>query len=147
VDSSWRSPFIQSLAEEVAAFISAAPKPPKPLCKSSFAVLRKKEYERNEDVLINKILDCDGDENEPKLQMVPCPAHMAGFFFEGYDAADFWYGTVEAQALFYGQGFPWDDDCLEDQVMALGVLDELPKEVRICHHSLPQCRPTNLVGH
>lgn len=41
VDPNWRSPFVGSSVEEVTAFIRAAPKPPKPLCKRFFAVLKR----------------------------------------------------------------------------------------------------------
>jgi hypothetical protein len=45
IDSNLRSPFVGSSVEAAAAFIRAAPRPPKALSKSFFAVLRKEQYE------------------------------------------------------------------------------------------------------
>ena len=127
VDSSWRSPFIGSSLQHIAAFILAAPKPPKPLCRQFFAVLEKKRYEQDKKLLIYKILETPTNENT--LQSVPCPVHLAGHFFISFYRSD-WKYAVRDQAFYYGDGRLWDnyDPC--DQVMALFVLDEMPKHVR-----------------
>jgi hypothetical protein len=86
VDGGWRSPFVGSSVETVAAFIRAAPKPPKPLCKTFFAVLRKEQFEQSKQLTVYKILDVEGaTEDEIKLQSVPCPAHLVGYFFTSFD--------------------------------------------------------------
>lgn len=124
----WRSPFIAASVTGVAAFIQAAHKPPKPLCKKFFAVLQKDRYERDKHLLIYKILDVtDCEDNEIRLQSVPCPAHLAGFFFQSYDRYR-WDSAVEEQALYYGEGARWDDDSPGSQVMALVVLDDVSTE-------------------
>jgi hypothetical protein len=142
VDSNWRSPFVGSSVEEVAAFIKVAPKPPKPLCKRFFAVLRKEQFEQNKQLLIYKILDTEeGSGGEIKLQSVPCPAHLAGFFYTSRDRYPMsWDKAVERQELFWGVGPHWEDDCGESiDLFALILLDDFPIEVRIhhlpCHRS------------
>lgn len=86
VQDDWFSPFIESSVEDVATSIQSTPKPPKPLSKRFFAVLRKELYEQNKQVLIYHIAEkmrenADGSE----LQSVPCPVHLAGVFFYGFD--------------------------------------------------------------
>jgi hypothetical protein len=115
--------------QEVAAFIGAAPKPPKPLCKRFFAVLQKEQYENSKQVLIYKILDDSGDGGiERSLQTVPCPATLAGFFFFRFDRY-YWDRAVEEQALWFNEGAYWSDDDGDNQVYALVVLDHFPTEV------------------
>jgi len=148
VEETWRSPFIGSSAQEVAAFIASAPKPPKPLCKRFFAVLQKELYERNKQLLIYKILDVPVDgRGELTLQAVPCPVHLAGFFFRAYDRYD-WDQAVEEQALYFNEGAYWDDDDASTQVMALIVLDEFPTKVRSLYDRFHFAfRLTTMVGH
>jgi hypothetical protein len=129
VNSDWRSPFVGSSLQEIVAFIKAVPKPSKPLCKRFFAVLQKEQYEQNKQLSIYKILDGSEDESERKLQVVPCPAHYAGLFFVSYDRY-YWDEAVEAKALYFNEGFPWDEDDGGNQVMALIALDEIPTDVR-----------------
>jgi hypothetical protein len=130
VDASWRSPFIGASVQEITAFIEATPKPPKPLCQRFFAVLQKEQYERSKQVLIYKIPDdCEDTSLGRSLQAVPCPVHLAGFFFVAFDRSD-WDTAVEQQALYYGDGADWEDDDPYTQVMALFVLDDFPTEVR-----------------
>lgn len=115
------------------AFIEAAPKPSKPLCKRFFAVLDKKRYEQDQRLLIYKTPEGpSSSEGESRLQCVPCPAHYAGLFFASYDRSD-WHTAVDDQALYYGEGAAWEDDDPYTQVMALFVLDDLPTEV--CYSS------------
>jgi hypothetical protein len=84
IDSDWRSPFVGSSVEEVAAFIRAAPKPP--MCRRFFAVLRNEQFEQSKQLLIYKILDVEGgNDDEIKLQSVPCPAYLVGYFFTSFD--------------------------------------------------------------
>ena len=126
----WRSPFIGSSPEDVAAFIEAAPKPPKPLCKRFFAVLRKELYEQDKRLLIYKIPEDSSDsEGESTLQSVPCPVHLAGLFFISFYRSD-WKYAFRDQAFYYGEGASWSDYGPCDQVMALIVLDDMPKDVR-----------------
>jgi hypothetical protein len=130
VDSDWRSPFIGSSVEEVAGFIQAVPKPPKPLCKRFFAVLQKHRYEDKKQVLIYTIpADAAGSQSGGKLESVPCPAHLVSLFFVSY-MRDHWYRAVRDQAVYYREGASWSEDSPETQVMALVVLDDLPTEVR-----------------
>jgi hypothetical protein len=130
VKETWRSPFIGSSIQEVAAFVEAAPKPPKPLCKRFFAVLQKEQYEQHKTLLIYKILDAPVDDSgERMLQKVPCPVHLAGFFFRSYDRY-YWDQAVEEQALYFNEGAYWSDDDSFNQLMALIVLDDIPVEVR-----------------
>lgn len=128
LNENWRSPFIGSSVESVAAFIQAAGKPPKPLCKQFFAVLQNEQFERDKQLLIYKIIDdTDGADSEIKLQSVPCPVHLASYFFLSYDRCH-WDRAVKDQALYYGEGARWDDDSPGSQVMALIVLDEVQYE-------------------
>ena len=62
VDENWRSPFISSSIQEIAAFIKAAPKPSKPLCKRFFAILQRERYEKDKQLLIYRISDGDSGE-------------------------------------------------------------------------------------
>lgn len=115
--------------EEVASFIQAAAKPPKPLCKRFFAVLQKENYEHRKQLMIYKIIDgADDGSSQHSLQTVPCPVNLAGFFFAAYDRY-YWDRAVHDQALYFGEGFYWNDDNGDNQVMALIVLDEFPTEV------------------
>lgn len=126
----WRSPFIGASIQEIAAFIEAAPKPPKPLCKRLFAVLREEQYEEHKQLLIYKILDVPANgSGERTLQTVPCPVHLAGFFFRAYDR-HYWDQAVEEQALYFNEGAYWSDDDGDNQVSALIVLDHFPTEVK-----------------
>lgn len=127
VDSAWRSPFIGSSLQQIAAFILAAPKPPKPLCRQFFAVLEKKRYEQDKKVLIYKILETPAVEST--LQSVPCPVHLAGHFFISF-LRDHWKYAVRDQAFYYDDGARWGNYSPCDQVMALFVLDEIPTSVR-----------------
>ena len=125
----WRSPFIGSSIQEVAAFIEAAPKPSKPLCKRFFAVLRKEQYEEDKQLLIYKICDDQVEgSGERTLQSVPCPIHLTGFFFRSFDRY-YWDQAVKDQALYFNEGAYWSDDDDFTQLMALIVLDDLPVEV------------------
>lgn len=145
VDKDWRSPFIGSSVEEVAAFIQAAPKPPKPLYKQFFAVLQKEMYEQSKQVLIYRASRKESDNTiESNLESVPCPVHLVGVFFNLYDQYH-WNRAVTEQALFYGEGASWDDDDTRTQLMALVVLDDIPPAVCIMpfSQSLYWCTPAN----
>jgi hypothetical protein len=111
--------------EEVVAFIQAAPKPPKPLCKLLFAVLQKEQYEEKKQLSIYRIPD---EGSEDKLQSIPCPINLAGYCFHTHDPYS-WNKAVEEQALYYGEGASWSDDDEGSQLMALVVLDDIPTEV------------------
>lgn len=129
VRENWRSPFIGSSVEEVAAFIQATPKPPKPLCKQFFAVLQKKQYEQSRQLLIYHALEKANDgASKSELQSVPCPVHLVGVFFSSYDRY-YWDQAVAEQALYYGEGAKWSDDDTRNQLMALVVLDNFPTAV------------------
>ena len=130
VSRAWRSPFIGASLQDIAAFIVAAPKPPKPLCKEYFAVLEKKRYEQDKKLLIYKNIELSTEsQGEIKLQSVPCPIDMAGHFFISFHR-DRWKYAVRDQALYYGDGAHWNNHSPRDQVMALFVLDIMPKDVR-----------------
>jgi hypothetical protein len=131
IDSNWRSPFVGSSVEAAAAFIRAASRPPKALSQSFFAVLQREQYEEQKQLLIYKILD-DGSSNDGnrKLQSVPCPSHLASYFFRFYDKRQFWDPAVEEQGLYYGHGAYWPDDQMFTDHYALIVLDDVP--VKVC---------------
>lgn len=138
VPDDWLSPFIGSSVEEVATFIQATPKPPKPLSKQFFAVLQKEQYEQSKQLLIYHIPEKAGDDaGKSKLQSVPCPIHLAGVFFYDFDRHD-WNRAVREQALYYGEGATWSDDDESNQLMALIVLDDIPtsvcKTLLACNH-------------
>ena len=119
VHDGWSSPFIGTSVEEVAAFIQATPKPPKPLSKQFFAVLHKEQYEQSKKVLIYHITgEASDDTGKSELQSVPCPVHLAGVFFYSFDRYD-WDRAVREQALYYGEGATWHDDDNSSQLMAL----------------------------
>jgi hypothetical protein len=61
IDSSWRSPFVGNSIEDAANFVRNAPKPPKPLNKSWFAVMQKQAFEKNGRLLNCKILPIGGE--------------------------------------------------------------------------------------
>jgi hypothetical protein len=61
IDASWKSPFIGKSLEYAANFIRNTPKPPKPLCKTFFAVMQKELYEKSGKVLVCKILPKGGE--------------------------------------------------------------------------------------
>ena len=129
VKDGWVSPFIGSSVEEVAAFIQATPKPPKPLAKQFFAVLQKEQYEQSKQLLIYHIPEKASDNADKiELQSIPCPVHLASVFFYGFDRYD-WNRAVKQQALYYGEGATWSDDDESNQLMALIVLDDVPTEV------------------
>jgi hypothetical protein len=131
VDSNWRSPFIGSSVEEVASFIRATPKPTKPLSKLFFAVLQKERFEQSKQILIYKILDVAGaGDGSFKLQSVPCPVHLAGYFLCSYDRY-FWKQAVEHQGLYYSHGYLWGDDDIMRDLWALVVVDDFPIQVRV----------------
>jgi hypothetical protein len=140
LDSNWRSPFVGSSVEEVAAFIRAAPKPPKPLCKTFFAVLEKNQFEQSKELSVYKILDVEGaTDGEIKLQSVPCPAYLVGYFFTSFERYGSWDQAVEAQGLFFGTGPHWKDDCGYDiDLFSLILLDDFPIEVHLPSFDLPQ---------
>jgi hypothetical protein len=131
IDSNWRSPFIGSSVEEVAAFISATPKPPKPLNKLFFAVLQKERFEQSKQILIYKIREVGkADDRKLMLHSATCPAHLAGHFLCKYDRYHyFWNQAVEHQGLYYGHGYPWDDDDIMKDLWTLVVVDDFPIEV------------------
>lgn len=134
IGSDWRSPFVGSSVEEVAAFIQVAPKPPKPLCKRFFAVLRKEQFVQSKQLLIYKIVDIEDDSGGGiELQSVPCPVYLTGYFFMSYDRyPSIWEQAVREQGLYFGAGAHWPDDCGEGfDLVALLVLDEFPMEVCI----------------
>jgi hypothetical protein len=64
VDQSWTSPFVGRSIEDVANFIRNIPKPPKPLCKTFFAVMQKDLYDRKDKLFIYKILPVGGEEDQ-----------------------------------------------------------------------------------
>lgn len=133
VSADWRSPFSGASVEEVAIFIQGVAKPTKPLCKRFFAVLQKQRYEQDKQLLIYKIIDtADSSSTTRELQAVPCPAHLAGFFFVAYERYR-WDQAFQDQALYFGEGGRWSDDDAENQLMALVVLDEFPVEVHTYH--------------
>jgi hypothetical protein len=134
VDPNWRSPFVGSSVEAVAAFIRAAPKPPKPLCKRFFAALKKERFEQSKELLIYKILGAeDGKDDEVKLTSVPCPAYLVGFFFMRWDRYPMlWDDAVKEQGLWCGAGADWPDDCdLSIDLTAMILLDDFSIEVRV----------------
>jgi hypothetical protein len=131
VDGTWRSPFIGSSLQDVVAFIEAARKPPKPLCKSYFAILEKKRYEQDKKVLIYRIPETWADgQNVSMLQFVPCPVHLVGHLFISFHR-DHWKYAVRDQAFYYDDGARWNKYSPCNQVMALFVLDEMPDSVRV----------------
>lgn len=131
VDSSWCSPFTGYSVEEIAAFIQAAPKPSKALGKQFFAVLRKEQYEQSKQLTIYRITESEsGDTTKVKLQSVPCPVHLAGYFYSSF-SWESWNKAVDEQALYYGEGAFWSDDDNGTQLMALVVLDDFSPEVRM----------------
>lgn len=92
--------------------------------------MRGEHYEQSKQLLIYKIPDDTIDNgSDSKLQSVPCPVRLAGFFFVSHDRSE-WEEAVLEQALYYGEGAYWGEDSPETQVMALVVLDEFPTEVR-----------------
>ncbi|KAM0709727.1 hypothetical protein Q7P35_003767 [Cladosporium inversicolor] len=114
----------------------------------------------------SKILDVPANgSGERTLQTVPCPVHLAGFFFRAYDR-HYWDQAVEEQALYFNEGAYWSDDDGDNQVFALIVLDHFPTEVidkilsdhnevaghsclwlADCRENLPDYRPNyNAVG-
>jgi hypothetical protein len=134
IDSEWRSPFVGSSVEEVAAFIRASPRPPKPLSNRYFAVLRKEQYEQHKQVLIYRILpDVGSKDGNIKLQSVPCPAYLACDFFTSWiqknKTVGRWNRAVEEQGLYYGHGAIWPDDTASTDLYALVVIDDVPAEV------------------
>jgi hypothetical protein len=80
IDANWRSPFTS--LDEAVEFVRNAPKPPKPLCKAFCAVLEKKRYQEQGELLFAKL-----DENE--LQTIPCRSSEVATVFEGMDR-DVW---------------------------------------------------------
>lgn len=143
IETSWRSPFIGVSLEVIAAFVRAAPKPPKPLCKDFFAVLRKAQDSGMEQVLICHALVMGSEAPEEiRVQTVPCPVHLAGFFFYSYDRYN-WNKAVSEQGLYYGHGASWNDDDSSTQVMALLVLDHFPTEVRFAQYTLTPLHGSN----
>ena len=61
IDSSWRSPFAGKSIEDAANFVRNAPKPPKPLNKTWFAVMQKDRFEKSGELLVCKILPIGGE--------------------------------------------------------------------------------------
>ena len=75
VEASWRSPFIGKSLAEAVEWVRGIPRPPKPICKTFFAVLQKDLYEQRGQVLVCKIKKT---KSEP--QTIPYDAnHIAGF--------------------------------------------------------------------
>ena len=64
MDQSWTSPFVGKSIEDVANFVRNAPKPPKPLCKTFFAVMQKDLYDRKGKLFIYKILPVGGEKDQ-----------------------------------------------------------------------------------
>lgn len=130
INNTWRSPFIGSSLQDIATFIDAVPKPPKPLCTRYFAVLEKKRYDQDKKVLIYRIPETWAEsQSESTLQSVPCPVHLAGHFFISFYRSD-WKTAVKDQAFYYGDGRRWSDYNPCDQVIALFLLDDMPEAVR-----------------
>jgi hypothetical protein len=61
ISSSWRSPFIGKSIEDAVNFIRNAPKPPKPLNKTWFAVMQRERFENSGELLVCKILPVGGE--------------------------------------------------------------------------------------
>ena len=75
VEASWRSPFVGKSVAEVVTWVRGIPKPPKPVCKTFFAVLQKDLYERRGQVLV-----CKAKRNNSEPQTIPHDAsHIAAF--------------------------------------------------------------------
>jgi hypothetical protein len=134
IDSEWRSPFVGFSVGEVAAFIRDTPRPPKPLSRRYFAVLRKEQHEQHKQVLIYRILPSgESEDGTIELQSVPCPSYLACDFFTSWiqknKSIGRWNRAVEEQGLCYGYGAIWPDDAESTDVYALIVLDDIPAEV------------------
>jgi hypothetical protein len=105
------------------------------LCKTFLAVLRKEQFEQSKQLSVYRILEVEGATgDEIKLQSVPCPTHLAGYFFtsfvDRYPVS--WGQAVKDQRLFFGVGAHWEDDCGQSiDLVALILLDDFPIEVRI----------------
>lgn len=93
VDPSWHSPFIGKSAADAVEFIRNAPKPPKPLCKSYYALLKKDIHEEHGYLLICKAID---GESEP--QTIPIDGSLAGAFFVTFRRED-WDEAYQRQRL------------------------------------------------
>jgi hypothetical protein len=61
MDEGWKSPFAGKSIEDAANFIRNTPKPPKPLCKTFFAVMEKDLYEQYGLLKVCKILPKGGE--------------------------------------------------------------------------------------
>lgn len=78
IDAEWQSPFLGKTAQDALSFVRNAPKPPKPVCKLFFAVLKKQCYEQHGQLLICKAVDGE-------VQSIPCAASGIGAFFAGFE--------------------------------------------------------------
>lgn len=61
IASDWRSPFVGKSIEDAANFVRNAPKPPKPLNKTWFAVMEKEDSEEGIVITLCKILSVGGE--------------------------------------------------------------------------------------
>jgi hypothetical protein len=61
MDEGWKSPFAGKSIEDAANFIRNTPKPPKPLCKTYFAVMEEELYEEHRLLEVCKIIPKGGE--------------------------------------------------------------------------------------
>jgi hypothetical protein len=61
MDEGWKSPFAGKSIEDAANFIRNTPKPPKPLCKTYFAVMEEELYEEHRLLKVCKIIPKGGE--------------------------------------------------------------------------------------
>lgn len=75
IDPSWSSPFIGKTITEIVKLVQAAPQP---LNRQHFAVLDLAEYQRNQKVMVYKIVG-----QEP--QGIPCTVEEVALHLIGYE--------------------------------------------------------------
>ena len=91
VEAKWRSPFVGKSLAEAVSWVRGIPKPPKSVCKTFFAVLKKGFYESQSEVLICKVI-----EGGTEPQTIPYVAtHVARFHAACY--RDNWQEDWEKQ--------------------------------------------------
>lgn len=91
IETTWQSPFVGKTLAEVAAWVSGIPKPPKAVCKTFFAVLKKELYELQGMVLMCKVV-----EGETEPQTLPYRATDLARFRAAYHR-DNWQEDWEEQ--------------------------------------------------
>ena len=79
LNPNWQSPFRGKTVAEAADFLRSVPKPPKPLCKTYFAVYNKALYREQDHIVVCRILE-DG-----QVQSIPCRAACLSRYFALHD--------------------------------------------------------------